>query len=411
MAKITCAKCGKLMEESKFYTYRDGTKAELCKPCLTMHVNNFNPDTFLWILEKLDVPYVEEEWNGLRDKAFAKNPDKMTGMSVLGRYLSKMRLKKWKDYRWADTEKLQEELKKEKGIFTNEEDLKKREEDRLTLKEQFERGEISEAEYKTLSPIELLVKDYEEDKMRQATQTVAVNGLKSTNPYNESNFIAEEDLIDLGADLTDEDKIYLAMKWGRVYKASEWVELEKKYTEMKESFDIEDSDTEGTLILICKTYLKMNQAIDMGDMDGYQKLSRVYDSLRKSAKFTAAQNKESKTDFIGSLGELVSYCEEKGGEIPRYEITTDYDIVDKVIRDLKDYTRSLVYEDTALARQIEDYIKKREIAEVMKKEKEEAKKKGREVQVSDQDYIEHFQRLEAEKEQDQAIYQGAKEQA
>lgn len=408
MAKITCAKCGKAMEDSNFYTYRDGTKTELCKPCLTMHVNNFDPDTFLWLLKKLDVPYVEEEWNALRDKAFAKNPNKMTGMSVFGKYLSKMRLKQWKDYRWADTEKLQEDLRQRKEALTDG-NQRNREEDRLTLKKQFERGEISEAEYKTLSPIELLVKDYEEDKIQQATQTVAVDGLKSTNPYNENNFIPEEDLIDLGADLTDEDKIYLAMKWGRVYKASEWVELEKKYTEMKESFDIEDSDTEGTLILICKTYLKMNQAIDMGDMDGYQKLSRVYDSLRKSAKFTAAQNKEAKADFIGSLGELVAYCEEKGGEIPRYEITTDRDIVDKVIRDLKDYTRSLVYEDTALARQIEDYIKKREIAEVMKREKEEAKKKGREVQVSDQDYIEHFHRLEEEREQDQTIYQEAGE--
>ena len=63
---------------------------------------------------------------------------------------------------------------------------------------------------------------------------------------------------------------------------------------MMNSFDIQDSDTTGTLILICKTYLKMNQAIDCGDMEGYGKLSRVYDSLRKSAKFTAAQKKEQK---------------------------------------------------------------------------------------------------------------------
>ena len=30
----------------------------------------------------------------------------MTGMSVFGKYLSKMKLKQWKDYGWADTEKL-----------------------------------------------------------------------------------------------------------------------------------------------------------------------------------------------------------------------------------------------------------------------------------------------------------------
>jgi 3-methyladenine DNA glycosylase Tag len=30
----------------------------------------------------------------------------MTGMSVFGKYLSKMKLKQWKDYGWADTERL-----------------------------------------------------------------------------------------------------------------------------------------------------------------------------------------------------------------------------------------------------------------------------------------------------------------
>lgn len=40
------------MDESQFYTYRDGSKVELCKKCLTMHIDNFNPDTYVWLLEK-----------------------------------------------------------------------------------------------------------------------------------------------------------------------------------------------------------------------------------------------------------------------------------------------------------------------------------------------------------------------
>ena len=45
----------------------------------------------------------------LRDRAFAKDPQKMNGMSVIGKYLAKMRLKMWKDYGWEDTEKLQQQ--------------------------------------------------------------------------------------------------------------------------------------------------------------------------------------------------------------------------------------------------------------------------------------------------------------
>lgn len=393
----TCNKCGKSMDEINFYTYKNGKKTELCKKCLTMHINNFEPNTFLWALEKMDVPYVPEEWNILRDKAYAKDPYKMNGMSVFGKYLSKMRLKQWKDYGWADTEKIAQE--KEEKTQEALEQQKKFEE---TMKQQLENGEISEAEYKTM--------------VSTPTQNaeLAVKAPKSeigtNNFYDENNFISEDELIDPAAELTQEDKIYLAMKWGRLYKPNEWVELEKKYEEMTSSFDIQDSDTTGTLILICKTYLKMNQAIDCGDMDGYQKLSRVYDSLRKSAKFTAAQNKEIKSDFVDCIGEMVAYCEKNGGQIPRMKIDAPNDIVDKVIMDLKEYTRSLIYDDKSLAQQIENYIKQRENADAMKKDRAEAKKKGfNQIEIKDRDYQAYFENIAKEKEEDEKIYIGEDE--
>lgn len=393
----TCNKCGKSMDEINFYTYKNGKKTELCKKCLTMHINNFEPNTFLWALEKMDVPYVPEEWNILRDKAYAKDPYKMNGMSVFGKYLSKMRLKQWKDCGWADTEKIAQE--KEKKTQEALEQQKKFEE---TMKQQLENGEISEAEYKTMvstptQNAELAVK-------------APKNEIGTDNFYDENNFISEDELIDPAAELTQEDKIYLAMKWGRLYKPNEWVELEKKYEEMTSSFDIQDSDTTGTLILICKTYLKMNQAIDCGDMDGYQKLSRVYDSLRKSAKFTAAQNKEVKSDFVDCIGEMVAYCEKNGGQIPRMKIDAPNDIVDKVIMDLKEYTRSLIYDDKSLAQQIENYIKQRENADAMKKDRAEAKKKGyNQIEIKDRDYQAYFENIAKEKEEDEKIYTGEDE--
>jgi len=56
----------------------------------------------------MDVPYIPEEWNILRDRAYAKNPQKMNGQSVIGKYLSKMKLKQFKQYGWADSVRLQE---------------------------------------------------------------------------------------------------------------------------------------------------------------------------------------------------------------------------------------------------------------------------------------------------------------
>ena len=387
MARKVCQKCKRQMEDTNFYTYRDGTKHKYCKACLTMHIDNFDPSTFLYILEDMDVPWLPWEWNTLRDKAYAKNPSKMNGLSVIGKYLSKMRLKQHKDERWADSQRLQK--KHELQVAAVQEEDKAYAEQ---VKKQFENGEISQAQYRTLVSTEY-------QKQHQYVIPFA-DPVGANNMFNQKDFLSQDELPDLSNQLTLKEKQQMALKWGRTYKVSQWIELQKKYTQMMNSFDIQDADSKNTLIFICKTYLKMNQAIDIGDVEGYQKLSRVYDQLRKSAKFTAAQNKQEKTDFIDSVGQLVAYCEKNGGQIPRYEIKTPYDIVDKIINDLKEYNKSLIYEDTALARQIQDYIKEARAAAAAKKDRAQAKEKGLEApQLSDQDILDFKQFVNQEKKQ------------
>ena len=147
--KCSCKRCGKKMAQINFYTYKDGSKCQMCKPCLTAHIDNFNPDTYLWILEKMDVPYIPSEWNVLRNKAFAKDPKKMNGMSVIGKYLAKMKLKQWNQYCYADTERLQKEAE-DSQVQKTEEELQEQKKFEAELKEKFQAGEISEAEYQTL---------------------------------------------------------------------------------------------------------------------------------------------------------------------------------------------------------------------------------------------------------------------
>ena len=393
MARKVCEKCNRQMDDTNFYTYKNGQKFEQCKNCLTMHVDNYDESTFLWILEKADFPYIPQEWNILRDRAYAKNPQKMNGMSVVGKYLSKMKLKQWKNYSWADSERLQEE--KAKFLAQKQEQNKAYADEVLA---QFERGQISQAQYRTLVDSAY---QREHEYVLRAAPMQTQDPVGKDNMFNEDNFISQDELPDLSSQLSLEDKQYLAVKWGRTYKVSEWIELQKVYTEMTNSFDIQDADSKNTLIFICKTYLKMNQAIDCGDVEGYQKLSKVYDALRKSAKFTAAQNKEEKGQFIDSVGQLVAYCQKNGGRIPRYEIKTSNDIVDKVIDDMKSYTRNLIYEDTSLARQIQDYIKQAKAAISSKKDRAQAKAKGLDdPQLSDQDLLDFKDFLQREKEGD-----------
>lgn len=385
MGMCTCQKCGKTMADTNFYTYNDGRKTEMCKSCMTMHIDNFDPNTYLWLLEKMDVPYVEEEWNKLRDAAFAKNPH-LNGMSVFGKYLSKMKLKQFKDYHWADTEKLKFEAEQRRAAasqvtaqanaeFVNE------------IQAKYEAGAITEAEYKTMMPVV-----EQNERLGPTTAEQAAGGFQ--NFYDESKFISQDELPDPAAELTQEDKVYLAMKWGRTYQMSELVELERNYNEMMNSFDIQDADTINTLILICKTNLKMNQAIDCGDMDGYQKLTRVYDSLRKSAKFTAAQKKEQNADYVDSIGELVAMCEREEGFIPQYPVDIPQDKVDKTLQDMNKYLYNLVTKDLGFGAQIENYIKKIEL------EKEAAESTG---ELTDEDIADFYEDIERQKQEDIAV--------
>ena len=391
MASYKCQKCGKVLDEGQFYTYKNGTKTELCKKCLTMHIDNFDESTYLWLLEKMDVPYLPSEWNSLRDKAYAKDPEKMNGMSVFGKYLSKMKLKQWTNpetkalYGWADSEMLQ---KKEQEKVT--EQVERNEEFEAELQAKYEAGEISEAEYKTLMSVPAQVKA-EEDR------PAANPYLGPDNPYNEQEMFPEEELPDPGAELTQEDKIYLAMKWGRMYKLAEWVELEKSYNEMEHSFDIQDADTKNTLILLCKTTLKANQALDSGDIEGFQKLSKVQESLRKSAKFTAAQNKEKKEDYLDSIGELVVMCE-KEGFIPRFATDIPQDKVDITLKDMQNYTRKLVTQDLGFGQQIEDALKKIQL----QKELEAQEDANEPEKLSTEDYENYFNEIEEQKDKDVA---------
>lgn len=400
MAQQYCSKCRKTMADTNFYTYKNQEKCELCKGCLTMHINNWEPDTYLWLLEKFDVPYIEAEWNTLRDRAYQKDPYKMNGMSVFGKYLSKMKLKQWKEFTWADTERLKLEAEEKAKLYGKGPDLAAEELERI--KTQFENGEINEAEYKTYT--EVLAPEPMPQFLSEPPRMAPPSAGDLGSPYPENSPFEQIDVIDVGADLTQEDKVYLAMKWGRLYKADEWVALEQLYTEFMDSFDIQGAARIDTLKMICKTSLKMNQAIDCGDIDTYQKLSRVYDSMMKSAKFTEAQNKEEKADFIDSVGELVAFCEKEGGFIERYCTDQPKDIVDLTLNDMKKYTETLIKQDSGLAQQIEQYLKKKEIAEEMKQAEQEKENDEAYREDEDDDYVELFEAIERDREADELLY-------
>ena len=277
-----CKTCGRTMDGDQFYAsnrldrYPDDGKLPECKKCITRHVDNWNPRTYLWILEEIDVPYIEDEWNKLLER-YGKDRTKITGMTILGRYLSKMKLNQYNMYKWEDTEKIKAKAEAEKRD--------------VMARQGYSGEEIEQAIAADFTPAKPIGMD-------EPTR-------EEPAPIDAFEPVGFED------DLTEEDKIYLSIKWGKTYKPYEWVQLEKYYQEMMQSFDIQTPSHEDYLKLICKTSIKAHQLIDLGDIEGFQKMSKVYDALMKSAKFTAVQNKAESGEFVNSISELVLLCEKE----------------------------------------------------------------------------------------------------
>ena len=244
--KYYCKNCNSTKDGDNFYLsnnltrYPEG-KVDLCKKCMTLHVDNWVPQTYLWILQEVDVPYIPDEWNKLL-ATYGKDRSKLTGLTILGRYLSKMKLKQYRDFRWADTDHLQ--------------DLANSKIEQTMKRQGFGAVEIAEAINKATFTM---------------PEEIAAPDILPTREEEQGPAGQYEDYFDDGAtdalvaELTEEDRLYLRLKWGKAYKPDEWIELEKLYQEMMESYDIQSAGHKDTLKLICKTSLKANQLIDMGD--------------------------------------------------------------------------------------------------------------------------------------------------
>ena len=370
-----CKTCKRTMDSGEFYTSKrvdkfppDGKMPE-CKKCLTRHVDNWDPRTYLWILEDIDVPYIEDEWTTLLNR-YGQDKKKMTGTTILGRYLSKMKLKQFRDYHWDDTERLKQEADQHKAE---------------TMARQGYSGEEIE-------------KAIAEGSMPERPQEVEeTTNAPAPIDLNEPDFFND--------DLTEEDKKYLTLKWGKAYRPYEWVQLEKLYQEMMAAFDIVTPAHEDYLKLICKTSLKCHQLIDLGDIEGFQKMSKVYDTLMKSAKFTAAQNKAESGEYVSAIDEFILLCEREGF-IPRYYVEGPKDKPDETLADLRNYTNRLVTEELNLGNLIEGAVRTMAREEAKEEDEDTTDNLGLTLEeieqevLTDNDFQEYFDELENQADDD-----------
>lgn len=389
MEKRTCERCKKTINIDNFYIsnridrYPDNGLVTKCKSCYTAHINNWEPSTYQSLLEDIDVPYIPSEWNALLDR-YGEDPKKTSTVAIFGRYLAKMKLRQYSDYSYADTDKiaLEEEKKKQMAVARDE---------AYRLRYAAAGGQnpldLVQGDISALSDEDIALLFPQPDEATHLD--IMTDKPKSSIPQTPS----VEDRI------TAEDRMALMLKWGKLYSVDEWLYMEKLYRDMMDSYEIATASHLDYLKMICKTSLRMNQAIDCNDFEGYAKLQKAYDTLMKSAKFTAAQNKSETQNEYEAVCELILLAEEVGF-IPQFDISVPQDIVDFTMADMNKYVFNLVTKEQGLGNLIETAV-----AAMQRQEEEMDDEAGfedldeildYEAEIQDEDYEEFYDFLEEE---------------
>lgn len=326
-----CRICGRTRPAYEFYARKDGSREPItaCKDCCAAGLDLTRPETFMWVLEELDVPFIASRFYKTFDDKMRKDGPGYSRKAALGIYIRTITKLNMRPYGFKDSEML---TAKYGAPSFDEEEARGR----------VARGELSQGEYEAL---------------------VAV---RATSPEDGAAFRQEEARRagrvaddEVEGSLTVEDRQYLSNKWGASYSAREWLKMEDLYTRYAAEYDL-SVDREETLRKVCKTSLKLDQALDDGDVSGYKALSQVLDSLRKSGKFTEVQNREDRTGLVSSVGQLVLLCEQEGGVIEHLPPADEYprDKIDLTINDYKQYAVSLLKNEPNISGLIEAYVNK-----------------------------------------------------
>ena len=312
--KIFCPCCRKTLDVKNFFKtnrvdkHPSGYLPE-CKTCVSMTIDDTDPSTFLSLLKEIDIPYMPTVW---RELVVKKDPK---AGSIIGKYVSKARLNQYKRYRWADTQ----------SIDDKETD---------SLLEALRQTSDSESEAE--KQVEAIM-NFTDIPSQKAPMNIDDGPSMSAGMYQLIGLTPETSKYHLTQKEIDELKV----TWGRDYSEDDYMALEQQFHDMQSSYVINDPIAISNAKIICKMTLKMNKFLDIDDVESVSKISRQLDLFIKSANLAPVQQKDRQSSTF-AISQLAFMIEKEGGFIPQWDTSEPMDNIDMILKDMQDYTNSLV---------------------------------------------------------------------
>ena len=394
---IKCEICGKDKRGQFYYRKRGNnqnlddpdTFVHICRDCFLKDFDPENPKTFLWMMKEQDRPFIQSEWVNTVNSIRSQYPDGSKDDTIYGTYMRNIGTSvDYRSYGFNDSGIAEQEVAEKRRKAEEQERAERKEREKRAKKvmgafgdirlegivstvaaspEQVDVSTQEEAEAEEMEPQEEELFEGDASKENsieeEPTSELQPKPAAKPQPQPEPEPQPEPLMIDeqkILADLTDDDRQYLMMKWGESFRPSEWLKMEDMYQKYTSEFEM-NIDREETLKSMCKTNINMQRCLDAGDATSASKFSSMFDQLRKSGSFTEAQRKEEeKNAYVDSIGELVAAVEREGGIIEKFDygVEAPPDKVDFTLKDMQEYTYNLVKNEMGLGDLIETYIKR-----------------------------------------------------
>lgn len=318
--KCFCPTCKKTLDEKNFFKTRRTDKHPTgilpeCKTCITMKVDDGDVNTFLPVLKEIDLPYYPSKWRELAQKK------PVGGASIIGKYVSMMRMNQYKKYFWKDSEALCKE--EYEGLLAA-----------------FRQESESETEAEKKAEAAQNLSDVPSSQMRTMTTAPALSTMYGLTPETSKYNLTQQEIDDL------------KLTWGEDYTEDQFLQLEQLFNDMKEAYVIQDPIAISNAKMICKLTVKMNRFLDIDDVESSSKISRQLDTFIKTANLAPVQQKDrQQTTF--AISQLAFLVEREGGFIPEFYIDTPNDKIDQILADMQSYTEHLVKGESNIAEMVE----------------------------------------------------------
>lgn len=171
-----------------------------------------------------------------------------------------------------------------------------------------------------------------------------------------------EEIIEKIAPIKEAYLLRNRIKWGSNYLFEELIGLENLFVNTLKANNISNPMQVDAIKKACKMSVQLDRAIVSGASEDINKLSKAYQNFIKTAQIDEIITRSSK-DVIATVADLVNYLEENNFEFNYYD-GVDRDVVDKSMKDIKEYIKRVVLDSTGLEIVFEN------INESLKQEKE-----------------------------------------